>query len=226
VDRIADPGALEVKSGQILITRSGTVGRPTLAHSVHEDHIISDDPLRIEAKDQSWWGWIYAYLRAPTVREMMKAERYGHIIKHLETHHLDSLPFLRLREELRAPFDQSAKTIIAARSRAHWLEINAEAEYLRTVGAPADQNSGAKGFSARASAMFGRGRRLEGNYHNPKARAAEEAVRKGAKCLGTVAGLVERVFVPGRFKHDPETVGVPGRRLIMQLPEGTRSRYS
>ena len=93
VDRIADPGALEVKSGQILITRSGTVGRSTLAHSVHEDHIISDDLLRIEAKDQSWWGWIYAYLRAPTVREMMKAERYGHIIKHLETHHLELTPF-------------------------------------------------------------------------------------------------------------------------------------
>lgn len=209
VNRITDPSALEVENGQILVTRSGTVGRATLAHSVHEHYIVSDDLLRVEAKDQSWWGWIYAYLRAPTVRQMMKAAQYGHIIKHLETHHLDALPILRLREELRAPFEQSAKEIIAARTRAHRLELDAEARYLRAIGRPASQSKGTNGFSIPASAMFGRGRRLEGNYHNPRARAAEEAVQKGAKRTEVVADLVERVFVPGRFKHIYGDGGVP-----------------
>jgi hypothetical protein len=209
VERIADPRALEVREGQILITRSGTVGRSILAHCVHQNHVISDDLLRVDAKDQSWWGWIYAYLRAPTVRSMMKAAQYGHIIKHLETHHLEALPIVRLRRELRASFELSAKAITAARNRAQRLEVEAEAEYQRSVSAPADQDGGADVFSVRASAMFGRGRRLEGNYYNLKARAAEETIRKGAKRLETVADLAGRVFVPGRFKHVYGDEGVP-----------------
>lgn len=101
VEKISDSAALEVKGGQILITRSGTVGRATIATIAHSDHIISDDLLRVEARDASWWGWIYAYLRAPTARGMMKAAQYGHIIKHLETHHLQALPIIKLRQDLR-----------------------------------------------------------------------------------------------------------------------------
>ncbi|WP_141694023.1 hypothetical protein [Methyloligella halotolerans] len=185
------------------------MGRATLADATIDNTLISHDLLRIEATDDSWRGWIYAYLRAPAVREMMKAAQYGHIIKHLETHHLDGLPILRLRQELRAPFEQTAKAIIAARDRAHHLELDAEAEYSRAIGALLDQNWEAGGFSARASDIFGRGRRLEGNYHNPRARAAEEAVRNGAKRLERVADLAERVFVPGRFKHIYGDEGAP-----------------
>jgi hypothetical protein len=51
VNRIADLNALETRHGQILVTRSGSVGRSTLTHLAHGHHIISDDLLRVEAKD-------------------------------------------------------------------------------------------------------------------------------------------------------------------------------
>ena len=60
-----------------------------------------DDLLRIDARNPDWWGWIYAYLRAPTVRKMMKAAEYGHIIKHLEAHHLDSLPIVCVSDAIK-----------------------------------------------------------------------------------------------------------------------------
>ena len=57
--------------------------------------------------------------------------------------------------------------------------------------------------------MVGGGRRLEGNFHNPVARSAEEAVCAGAVSVDTVGRLVDRVFVPGRFDHVYGDGGTP-----------------
>ena len=57
--------------------------------------------------------------------------------------------------------------------------------------------------------MFGSGRRLEGHYHNPRARAAEQVVRSGGRRIEILRTLVERIFVPGRFKHVYGDDGVP-----------------
>ncbi len=209
VDKISDPAALEVKGGQILMTRSGTVGRATIATNAHSGHIISDDLLRVNAKEASWWGWIYAYLRAPTARAMMKAAQYGHIIKHLETHHLEALPIIKLQQALREPFNDRVAAILSARDRAHRLVLEAEGNLLRVVGEPANSGCTDSGFTTRASAMFGKGRRLEGNFHNPHARAAESAIQSRAARTECVDDLVERVFVPGRFKHVYGDEGTP-----------------
>jgi type I restriction enzyme, S subunit len=45
------------------------------------------------------------------------------------------------------------------------------------------------------------GRRLEGNYHNPIARAAEMAVSSNGRTTERLGNLVDRIFIPGRFKH-------------------------
>ena len=209
LNRTSDHAQRFVEEGTILLTRSGTVGRATLAHSTTDGVLISDDLIRVEANQENWRGWIYAYLRAPMVREMMKSARYGHIIKHLETHHLDELPILQLQQDLRAPYDQRASKIIGFRDRAHNLVDRAEAEYLNAIGTRPEIGDGTSGFVTKASAMFSRGRRLEGNYHNPPARAAERAVQSGAQRIDVLGDLVERVFVPGRFKHIYGDEGVP-----------------
>src|SRR5260370_1000353 len=74
-----------VDDGTILVTRSGSVGRPTLAYSVHRGIVISDDLLRVKPVEETHLGWIYAYLLAHQTRAMTKSVHYGHIIKHLET---------------------------------------------------------------------------------------------------------------------------------------------
>lgn len=209
LNRTGDHAQRFVKKGTILVTCSGSVGRATLAHSTIKDILISHDLLRIDAVDPDWWGWIYAYLRAPTVREMMKAAQYGHIIKHLETHHLDDLPILQVGPAVRKQFDQLSKEIIRLREEAHSLVDEAEKIYESAIGAAPDQGDGSTGFSTTASAMFGRGRRLEGNFHNPIARSAEAAVRANGRRIDYVYDLVEEVFVPGRFKHVYGDEGVP-----------------
>jgi hypothetical protein len=92
LSRTADAANRFVKPGMILVTCSGSVGRATLAYAPHENTLISHDLLRIEAIDKRDKGWLYAYLHAPQVRAITVGAHYGHIIKHLETSHLDALP--------------------------------------------------------------------------------------------------------------------------------------
>lgn len=198
-----------VAEGTILLTRSGSVGRATLAHPALNSALISDDLIRIHAKKRDWWGWIYAYLRAPSVREMMKTAQYGHIIKHLETHHLDPLPIFDLPKEFRTKFDEYARRILDLRNKAHILANTAEEEYSNVVGDERYMNVGKPGFTTQATEMFRAGRRLEANYHNPVARAAERAIQSNAQRLHRLENLVERVHVPGRFKHVYGDEGVP-----------------
>ena len=207
--RTSDYANRFVSQGAILLTCSGSVGRATLANAVIDGILISHDLLRIEAREPDWWGWIYAYLRAPTVRGMMKTAQYGHIIKHLETQHLDELPIIQLRDELRISFGEQARQIISHRDHANRLIDKAEALYQDSIGAVPDFAIDSSGFVTKASEMFGQSRRLEGNFYNPIARAAERMVRAGAKRVDTVGPLVERVFVPGRFKHVYGDEGIP-----------------
>ena len=94
----------------------------------------------------------------------MKSTRYGHVVKHLEKHHLNGLPGLRLRPEIRAAFEEKAKDIIESRDRAHEMVNQAEDEYQLAIGMVPDTEKGTDGFVTRASEMFARGRRLEGNF--------------------------------------------------------------
>lgn len=209
IDRTGPGDERFVDDGTILVTRSGSVGRATLALPATKETLISDDLLRVKVHQLDWWGWVYAYLRAPSVREIIKTARYGHIIKHLETHHLDELPVVRPHGELRSRFSKLARKIVELRERANSLINEAEAVYQDSIGQVPLRDDGTSGFVTRAHEMFRQGRRLEGNFHNPAARAAERAVLSATNRYDTVGELAERIFVPGRFKHIYGADGVP-----------------
>jgi hypothetical protein len=56
--RTDDAESRFVTSGMILVTCSGSVGRPTLAYRPHENTLISHDLLRVEPKEERDWGWL------------------------------------------------------------------------------------------------------------------------------------------------------------------------
>lgn len=209
LDRTGDHQQRFVDPGTILLTCSGSVGRATLADDTIKGILISHDLLRINALSESDRGWLYAYLRAPTVRSMMTSAQYGHIIKHLEIAHLDSLPVVEIGGDQKLEFAKLAASIVSSRNRAHKLVDEAEGKYEQQIGDTADQAGGSVGFTSSASSMFNSGRRLEGYYHNLEARSAEAAIRRGGRKVERLVDLVQQVFVPGRFKHVYGDDGLP-----------------
>ena len=157
-----------VEDGTILVTRSGSVGRATIAHNVHRGIVLSDDLLRVQTLQPKNAGWIYAYLHAPQVRAMTKSAHYGHIIKHLEISHLDALPVPTTDEELTAKFNSQVSEILALRNEAYLLTLEAESQFEKALGLASIESWGEAGFSVKASdVLFSGRRRLDAAFHNP-----------------------------------------------------------
>lgn len=151
LDRTEDAANRFVRAGMILVTCSGSVGHPTLAYAPHENTLISHDLLRIEPSDPRHHGWIYAYLHASQTRAMAIGAHYGHIIKHLETSHVDALPIPVVDDEREAYFNRQVKRILELRNEGHRLTLHAEAKFEEALGPLKVKDWGEHGYTIRAS---------------------------------------------------------------------------
>lgn len=209
LEKVKQANELFVTSGQILVTRSGSVGRATLAHAPHEKTIISDDLLRVEPQQEKLWGWLYAYLRAPQTRAMMSAAQYGHVIKHLEVSHLNALPMPVLRDELLEEFNKRVNTLLDKLDRAHALMLEAEALFAEAIGQVNPGENAEVGFTVRSSEFFGTRRRLEAAYHTPAASAILSRFASSALKVVPLSEVAERVWWMTRFKRVFGDNGIP-----------------
>jgi hypothetical protein len=208
-EKIGDAEALFTKPGRILLTRSGNVGRATLATVAHEGMLVSDDLLRVEPQEPSMWGWIYAYLRSPQARAMMTGAHYGHIIKHLETNHLDALPLPVVRPDVAERFRGRTNEILGLRNRSYELTLEAEARFESVLGPFKVEDWGETGFEVRASAaLHGGRRRLEAMPHNPGVAAIRRHLARTGKGSVGVRDAGFDVWLPTRFRRIPAQDGV------------------
>jgi hypothetical protein len=209
LDQIRDPHSLYVEDGQILVTRSGNVGRSILAHSPHRQVIISDDLLRIDVQRPEWWGWVYAYLRSSQARAMMMAAQYGHVVKHLEVSHLASLPVPVPQDGLLTDFSKKAESVLHKRNRAHELFLDAEECFEKAIGPVSFSKSPEVGFSVECSTLLSGRRRLEGSYHTPTATCILERFAELGLPVEQLSDVTERVWWMTRFKRVFGDNGMP-----------------
>ena len=197
-----------VSAGQILITCSGSVGRPIVALNIHENTIISHDILRVDPHDQQMRGWVYAFLMSPQSRAMATGSHYGHIIKHLEPSHLDALPFPKVSLSLAENLNQTLDRLCQLRNKAHELTKSAENLFEKALGVPDARDAGESGFVSTALTMTGGTRRLDANRYNPLARDIDAHLRSRAESVTAVRDAGYDVWIPGRYKRVPAEDGV------------------
>jgi hypothetical protein len=208
LSKMARPEGFFVERGMILVTRSGSVGRATLAYTPHEGVLISDDLLRVEAREDKYWGWIYAYLRTVGAREMMCAVQYGHIIKHLEVSHLQGLPIPTLQSRLLESFNERARAVLEARSSAYSVFMEAERCFEEAIGPLEPGQDSELGFALRATELFGGRRRFEGAFYNPAVRTIQRHFAQTGLKTMPLAEAGFDVWLPMRFKRIPAAEGV------------------
>jgi hypothetical protein len=140
---------------------------------------------------------------------MMEGAQYGHIIKHLETHHLDELPIVDpQRDEIFEQCSVAARQIIDHRNSA--LGKMLEAEELFETQFPAvegEYDEAAFAVRARSSLFEGR-RRLDAWNHNPERRSIERRLARGSTAWSSLSETGSDVWLPNRFKRVPAADGV------------------
>lgn len=67
---------LKIHEGDILISRSGTIGKVTYAtKDLAENYIVSDDLVRIRVKDANLRAYLLAYFTSSTALALMLLDR-------------------------------------------------------------------------------------------------------------------------------------------------------
>lgn len=140
----------------------------------------------------------------------MSAAQYGHVIKHLEVGHVQTLPIPVLVDQLLADFNVKVRAILDARNSAHSLFEQAEAHFERLVGSlkqPVD--FGECGYSIAASHLSSGRRRMDGYFHNPVVRAIRRHFIDQGLTLAPLQAAGFDLWLPTRFTRIPATDGVP-----------------
>jgi len=209
LERTEDASNRFVSDGTILVTCSGSVGRPTLAYGPHKSTLVSHDLLRVKPLDERQHGWVYAFLHSPQARAMTKGAQYGHIIKHLETSHLDAIPVPLVSDTEAADFSRRVAKIVRLRNEAYRLTLEAEERFETVLGEKRIADWGELGFEVKVSSAlaFGR-RRFEAAFHNPGVSAIKKHLKKTGKGFTTISNSGYEVWLPSRFRRIPATDGV------------------
>lgn len=83
---------LKVKQGDILISRSGTVGRVTYAtRDLADNYLVSDDLVRVRVKSRDLRAYLVGYLCSDTALKLMLLDEYGSVQQHLQPRHIQQL---------------------------------------------------------------------------------------------------------------------------------------
>lgn len=82
---------LRAKRGDIVITRSGTIGRVAYITQRLDNAIASDDLIRVIIKDEFTRLYVFAFLQSRVAYDQMLRNEYGAVQQHLEPAHVKDI---------------------------------------------------------------------------------------------------------------------------------------
>jgi hypothetical protein len=209
LEKMEGAAACYIEDGHILVTRSGSVGRPAMANSAHRGIVVSDDLLRVYPRDERNRGWLYAFLHAAQTRAMTVGSHYGHIIKHLEPSHVNALPVPVVDDDTAARFNRQVRKILELRNQGHILTLEAETRFEKALGCISVKDWGETGFTVRAVKTFASGRRrMDATIHNPGVAALRRHLAKQGQGFTRITDAGYDVWLPSRFRRIPAEDGV------------------
>ncbi|HZR50024.1 MAG TPA: hypothetical protein VFB06_10950 [Streptosporangiaceae bacterium] len=195
----------------LLVSRSGTVGRVTVAHQPQIDVVLSDDLLRVVSRHSEDLGWLYAYMRTTNFRMMATTLKYGHVIKHLEASHLKTLPVIQVAPVITQRMTEATKEIFRKRDEAQDLVSQAEKLYFDALGGYLPSASYDTFYAISSiNLRIGR-RRLDAYYYNRIAAEIEQGIDLAARSTDSLEDVCSNIFYPKRFRRFFGNSGTPYR---------------
>jgi hypothetical protein len=193
-----------VKEGAILVMASATVGRAIVATKAHENAIVSHHFMRVAPVDPSQAGWVYAYLRSPQAQAMMSGSQYASVIRHIEPHHVATLPVPEVSNAIAQAFEKRVAEIVACRNEAATMTEAAEATFAKAVG-PTSAITGEDGFTVPLDSVVAGRRRFEAAYHAPNV----QAIIRNFKRSDALGDITSAIWWGKRFKRHYGDGGIP-----------------
>ena len=227
-----------VRKGQVLLTRSGTIGEVSYVSQTFENRLVSDDVIRVSVKE--FPGYVYAYFKSEFGNYLVNTNNYGAVVKHIEPDHLDDIPipnpspFLKqhihnLIQESFQLRDESNRLIAEAQAI---LRQSLELPHLDTIRMETGGRNEGKGVLSYSVPLNKLEDRLDGSYHVPLVDAIERHIKDTAKEILRVGDsrISESVIMPGRFTRiyvgEGHGVTFLGGKRILELDPSNKKYLS
>ncbi len=89
--QLATIAAIRVLKGDIVISRSGTIGRVAYITNRLHNGIASDDLIRVRVPDEKIRYYVYSFLQTQYAQDQIKRNEYGAVQQHLEPNHVTNI---------------------------------------------------------------------------------------------------------------------------------------
>lgn len=131
-----------LKNGWIVLTQSGTVGKPYYATASDEKNVLSQNAIRIPPKSDDTAGYVYAYLSTWIGQTLLKKDEFGITVKHIRPHHVDTIPIPDLPKRTQRSVSAKIQRAFELRAEAISLIREAKEQIYVAMGAPAQMPIG------------------------------------------------------------------------------------
>ncbi|MGV3766638.1 MAG: restriction endonuclease subunit S [Chitinophagaceae bacterium] len=125
-----------LKEDWVVLTQSGTVGKPYFATKKDEEIVLSQNAIRIPPKKNYQGGYIYAYLSTWIGQTLLKKDKFGITVKHIRPHQVDSIPIPEIEEKKQKEISLKVKKAFELRKQAIKLLHEAKMEIYKELNAP------------------------------------------------------------------------------------------
>lgn len=124
-----------LKKGWIVLSQSGTVGKPYYVTKGDEELVLSQNAIRIPVSDDEIGGYLYAYLSTWIGQTMLKKDEFGITVKHIRPHQVDEIPVPELSPEKMKAIGKKVKKAFELRAESIRLLNEAKQAIYDELGA-------------------------------------------------------------------------------------------
>jgi len=198
-----------VQSHEVLLTCSGTVGRLSFVSRTLDQKCVSQNLIRLVAKDENTAGYVYAYLNTKVGQIFLTRNNYGAVIQHIDPDHLLKVPVPDAPDVLKKRIHDLIVASYELRDESNELLDQAHTLLVEELQLPAIEDFDVKYFrrhapvdtySVKLSDMAGR---LDASYHVPIVSAIIKHLQEHAAEVTSIGDhrISSEVILPGRFKR-------------------------
>lgn len=224
-----------IKENNLLISRSGTIGKCAISSRSSIGKIFSDDVIRITFCSTYDLGYVYAYLNTEEGLKLLQSNNYGAVIDHIEPEHLKNLPIPNAPEEIKRSIHDAVIASYDLRDQSNDLIDEAQRLLYEALGLPEKMDLKPKyyapqaGFRCFTMSSNELNNRFDVSYHLPEIKEILSLISKQAAEVTTLGDprISKEIILPGRFKriYVEKEQGVPffgGKQLLQLDPSGDK----
>ena len=222
-----------VQNGDVLLSRSGTIGNVTFVGKTLEKYCVSEHAIRIRCF--KYGGYVYAFLATNTGRSIIQSFTFGAVVDQIEPEHLSRVPIPNAPDNIKQEIHNLIIDSFDLRDQSNDLIDKAQKLLYQELQLPDineicpkyySQNAGFRNFVVNVGSL---NNRFDVSFHLPYVKDILEAISKNAEEITTLGDnrISSAIILPGRFKriYVDKDHGVPffgGKQLLSLNPSNVK----